>query len=86
MKAKLNTEITFKTITIHLDSTINFDDRKTHMVIVNGHLSHSYLWEKDKQQQFEIGLHADKDLCDAIVKLVEGTLQARDVEQFPKGD
>ena len=83
MKAKLNADVTIKKITIFTDSKINYNDEKTHLVQVEGYVSHDYLWKDADQQKFNFDLHADKDLCDAIVKLIEKYL-AQDVEQFPR--
>ena len=84
MKARLDTEVTLTKVTVFLDTKINWKDEKTHEVAVEGYVSHDYLWEKEKRQPFEFMLHADGALCDAIVKLLEETMQLRDAEQFPK--
>ena len=82
MKAKLNADVTIKKITIYTDARINYKDEKTHLVEVEGYVSHSYLWKPGDQQAFRFDIHADAELCDAIKMLLEKELM-RDTEQFP---
>jgi hypothetical protein len=84
MKAKLNTEVTIKKITIHTGCRLNHNDESTHLVEVEGHVSHDYLWKTEDQQAFKFELHADADLCDAIAKLIENSLKVTDAQQFPR--
>lgn len=94
MKIRLDTDAKIDSILIDFGTHIDYRDQVTHRVTIRGSISHAYFSEaiehrrdgsreRVKNSPFEINLHADKAMCDAIRDLLERTI-ARDVEKFPR--